>query len=86
MKPLKDHVIGRQRRWSRTILKVGGLLVSAAILSVACAESDSADISSEFQTARVERLTLVSSVEATGTVEPVKLIDVKSQASGVISG
>ncbi len=84
MKPLKDHVIGRQRRWSWTIFQTGGLLVAAAILSVACSDSDGADISSEFQTSRVERLTLVSSVEATGTIEPVKLIDVKSQASGEI--
>ncbi|MGH7559222.1 MAG: efflux RND transporter periplasmic adaptor subunit [Gemmatimonadota bacterium] len=42
------------------------------------------DAPTGLQSATVERMDLVSSVAATGTVEPIRVIDVKSQASGEI--
>lgn len=59
-------------------------IIAVAVLLAACAPGETKEAADEFQTAIVERGTLVSSVEATGTIEPIKVIDIKSQASGEI--
>jgi len=60
-----------------------GLLAAAAI-AAACGSGEASESSLELETAAVERRTIESSVEATGTIEPIKLVEVKSQASGEI--
>ena len=69
-------------RSSKYSLSLSAILTAA--LLAACGGNGDADAAAEFQTARVVRQTLVSSVQATGTIEPVRVIDVKSQASGEI--
>lgn len=56
----------------------------AALVASGCGSGQAKESSLELQTATVERRTIESSVEATGTVEPVKRVEVKSQASGEI--
>ena len=63
----------------------GTALVAMAALAVtACGKSKASEAAADFQTATVERRDIVSSVEATGSIEPVQTIDIKSQASGEI--
>ena len=69
-------------RSSKYSLSLSAILTAA--LLAACGGNGDEDAAAEFQTARVVRQTLVSSVQATGTIEPVRVIDVKSQASGEI--
>ena len=57
-------------------------LVAIGMLAACGGAGD--DAPTGLETVRVERQDLVSSVAATGTVEPVRVIDVKSQASGEI--
>jgi HlyD family secretion protein len=54
------------------------------VLAAACGQSPASESVPEFQTAVAEVRSLVSSVVATGTIEPIRIIDVKSQASGEI--
>lgn len=65
-----------------------GAVALAALLAPAglsgCDEGEANQNDLVFDTSAVERRTLVSSVEATGTIEPIRVIDVKSQASGEI--
>jgi len=58
--------------------------VGLAGLTAACGKSKASESATEFQTATVERRDIVSSVEATGTIEPILTIDIKSQASGEV--
>ncbi|MFQ5688858.1 MAG: efflux RND transporter periplasmic adaptor subunit [Gemmatimonadota bacterium] len=58
------------------------MLLIAAL--AACNPGEANEATASLQTATVERRSIVSSVEATGTVEPIKIIDIKSQASGEI--
>ncbi len=60
------------------------LLAVGAVLAAACGQSPASESVPEFQTAVAEVRSLVSSVVATGTIEPIRIIDVKSQASGEI--
>ena len=57
------------------------LLVAAV---AACGRTPARESVPEFETVVVEKRSLVSSVVATGTVEPIRVVDVKSQASGEI--
>jgi HlyD family secretion protein len=50
----------------------------------ACKSGEAAEETSKFTTASVTRGDLVISAEATGTVEPIRQVDVKSKASGEI--
>ncbi len=61
------------------------LALAAALVAAGCG-TGSADENDDLtlQEAAVERRTIESSVEATGTVEPVRRVEVKSQASGEI--
>jgi HlyD family secretion protein len=60
------------------------LLALFALAASACGKSKASEAATDFQTATVERRDIVSSVEATGSVEPIQTIDIKSQASGEI--
>lgn len=65
-------------------------IITLAVLAVAAGgyylldgKGEKADIS--YETAKVERATLSSSVTATGTIEPVTEVEVGTQVSGIIS-
>jgi HlyD family secretion protein len=58
------------------------VLMSAAFL--ACSQGAANETTDDLQTATVARQTIVSSVDATGTIEPIRIIEVKSQAGGEI--
>lgn len=55
-----------------------------ALVAAACGTGEASESDLELQSATVERRTIESSVEATGTIEPIRLVEVKSQASGEI--
>lgn len=56
----------------------------AALAAAACGSGQARESNLELETATVEHRTIESSVEATGTIEPVRRVEVKSQASGEI--
>lgn len=62
------------------------LLLGASLLLVACGGGERQDQSGQLtlEESVVTRGTLKSSVEATGTVEPIRVVEVRSQASGEI--
>jgi HlyD family secretion protein len=55
-----------------------------AVATAGCQSGEANEAVSALTTATVERQTIVSSVEATGTIEPIRIIEVKSQAGGEI--
>ena len=59
---------------------LGLLLVTAS----ACESGEAAEAASTVETVQVVRATLLISAEATGTVEPIREVEVKSKASGEI--
>jgi HlyD family secretion protein len=59
-------------------------VAASVVLTAACGQSPASESVPEFETAVAEVRSLVSSVVATGTIEPIRIIDVKSQASGEI--
>ncbi|HKK27700.1 MAG TPA: efflux RND transporter periplasmic adaptor subunit [Gemmatimonadota bacterium] len=62
----------------------GTALVGLVALVAACGQSKASETATDFQTATVQKQDIVSSVEATGTIEPILTIDIKSQASGEV--
>ena len=62
---------------------VGVVMVVGSVAS-ACRSGEANEAMSALQTATVEHQTIVSSVEATGTIEPIRIMEVKSQAGGEI--
>lgn len=68
--------------WRREAAAVAAL--GAATALAACGSSAADEISTGLETATATRMSITSSVAATGTVEPIKVIDVKSQASGEV--
>lgn len=69
---------------SRSVVwpSLAGLLVAA--VAAGCAQGGAAESDLTLENSTVERRTIEASVEATGTIEPIRVIDVKSQASGEI--
>ena len=65
------------------IFSSGALALFVAIAGSACQKAPAAVIA--IQTAPVERRDIVANAEATGTVEPVNVVEVKSKASGLIT-
>ncbi len=65
-------------RWA----PASGLLISLAAMGCATGEADEVD--QVLQTLEVGRHNIMSSVEATGTIEPIRIIEVKSQAGGEV--
>lgn len=76
------QVRGTLRR-IRSALLVTGILFSSGAL-VACSQGSANESMGVLQTATVAKQTIVSSVDATGTIEPIRIIEVKSQAGGEI--
>lgn len=68
---------------TRRVLACAAVLGSAALWA-ACAGGSADEETPTLESSGVERRTIESSVEATGTVEPVRRVEVKSQASGEI--
>lgn len=66
-----------------TTVRTAGLLLIAAA-AAACSEGEANQSSFQLETSQVERRTIESTVEATGTIEPLRVVEVKSQASGEI--
>jgi len=64
--------------------RVMALLALASVGVAGCARGEAIEAGSELQTVRATTQSIVSSVEATGTVEPIRIIEVKSQAGGEI--
>ncbi len=60
-----------------------GLAVVSAVVS-ACGQSQADEPSMGLESVTAERREITSSVAATGTIEPITIIDVKSQASGEV--
>ncbi len=61
---------------------LAALLLTAAV--AACAEGEAAEESPAYTTTSLSRGNLLITVEATGSVEPIRNLEVKSQASGEI--
>jgi HlyD family secretion protein len=68
----------------KKLTRATALLGLVAVAVSACGQSSANEAAADFQTATVERRDIVSSVEATGSIEPILTIDIKSQASGEI--
>jgi HlyD family secretion protein len=65
------------------VIELRKILVALIVVSVtACAQKSSTAL--VIETAPVERRSIVLSVQANGTVEPVNIVEVKSKASGTI--
>ena len=74
-----DHPMSRTLRPAR-VLSLG---VAALVAIAACRKAPATAIA--IQTAPVERRDIVANAEATGTVEPVNIVEIKSKASGLIT-
>jgi len=59
-------------------------LLTIALLLAACGSRDPAPAASQYETAAVERRSLVLVVEAAGVIEPIRTVELKSKASGEI--
>lgn len=68
---------------SRTPVLIGAALL-AALTASACTRGEAIETDTVLQVTTASPQTIVSSVEATGTVEPIRIIEVKSQAGGEI--
>ena len=84
------ETIQRRIRSSMKILRNGSavrgaiLAVTTGVVVSACGTGRADEAAIDLETASVERMSLTSSVAATGTIEPIRVIEVKSQASGEV--
>ncbi|WP_419161383.1 efflux RND transporter periplasmic adaptor subunit [Candidatus Palauibacter sp.] len=60
------------------------VLIALGLAAVGCATGEANEPEQMLQTLNATRQTIVSSVEATGTIEPIRIIEVKSQAGGEV--
>ncbi len=60
------------------------VLTALGLAAAGCATGEANEPEQTLQTLTAGRQTIVSSVEATGTVEPIRVIEVKSQAGGEV--
>ena len=60
------------------------LLAAASVIAAACNSTQADEPAMGLETVAAERREISSSVAATGTIEPITVIDVKSQASGEV--
>ncbi|MFQ5890138.1 MAG: efflux RND transporter periplasmic adaptor subunit [Gemmatimonadota bacterium] len=60
------------------------LAIGLGMTAAGCGSGAAEELSNGLATVTVERRSIVSSVAATGTVEPIRVIEVKSQASGEV--
>lgn len=59
-------------------------VVGSTLLLAACATGEATEAGQVLQIQTVGRASIISSVEATGTIEPIRIIEVKSQAGGEV--
>ncbi|WP_419939765.1 efflux RND transporter periplasmic adaptor subunit [Candidatus Palauibacter sp.] len=79
--PLRDGL------WGRATGRAPGsatLFTALGLAAAGCATGEANEPEQTLQTLTAGRQTIVSSVEATGTVEPIRVIEVKSQAGGEV--
>jgi HlyD family secretion protein len=76
-----NHSKSKRRRW--IILGIVGVVVIAGIFGIASAMQPSHAIDPS-KLAKVERGDITRSVVATGTIEPLTKVEVKSKASGIV--
>ncbi len=69
-------------KWIHTALRTAAL--TAVVLTVGCAASEAETASATPELAPVERRTLDILAEAAGQIEPIRVVEVKSKASGEI--
>jgi HlyD family secretion protein len=69
---------------TKLVNRVGVVLVAAMVVSAACGGEQAEEAGPEWLTVQARRGNLNIQAEATGTVEPVRKVDVKSKASGEI--
>ncbi len=67
-----------------TTARHAAALLLAAAATAACGQGEATQSSLELETSTAERRDIESTVEATGTVEPLRVVEVKSQAGGEI--
>ena len=67
------------------ILSIAGAAIVCGGILWTCNGGSSQTSALEYETAKVERATIASSVTATGTIEPVTKVEVGTQVSGIIS-
>ncbi len=67
-----------------TTARHAAVLLLTAAAAAACDQGEATQSSLELETSAVERRDIESTVEATGTVEPLRVVEVKSQAGGEI--
>lgn len=67
-----------------TTARHAAVLLLAAAAAAACDQGEANQSTLELETSAVERRDIESTVEATGTVEPLRVVEVKSQAGGEI--
>ncbi len=79
-----DESRGRAPRRPAGAVATALATLCPALLALGCTRGEAIEAGSALQTATATRQTIVSSVEATGTIEPIRIIEVKSQAGGEI--
>ena len=67
------------------ILSIAGAAIVCGGILWTCNGGNNQTSALEYETAKVERATIASSVTATGTIEPVTKVEVGTQVSGIIS-
>jgi len=67
-----------------TAVRSAALAVATTVVVAGCGTGQADEAAIELETTTVERMDLTSSVAATGTIEPIRVIEVKSQASGEV--
>jgi HlyD family secretion protein len=72
-------------RRSRFVSGTAGKIIILALVTAVLGCKKKADTAITIETAPVERRTILLSVQANGTVEPVNIVEVKSKASGTIT-
>ena len=70
------------KKRKKIILALVGLLLAAGIIAIATHKGDGEQIN--FQTTKVESGDIATNITATGTIEPVKTVDVGTQVSGIV--
>ena len=79
-----ESVFFRSPRTTSRAVRTPLAVVLAAAGAVGCTRGEAIESGTELQTLTASIQSITSSVEATGTVEPIRIIEVKSQAGGEI--
>ncbi len=69
----------------KKIVIAGAAVVAAALVAVFVVKRNEEPFDVKYETAKIEKATIGSSVTATGTIEPVTEVEVGTQVSGIIS-